>query len=103
MNKELFLNKFSEDEKPLIKKYLSLRETKTENKITIFEPLIKDILEVGNGSIDERTFLNRNIDIPENEIEYLPIRTYKKLVNNVLKFADDEEQEQEQNEDIKKN
>jgi len=103
MNKELFLNKFSEDEKPLIKKYLSLREYKTENKITIFEPLIKDILEVGNGSIDERTFLNKNIDIPENEIEYLPIKTYKKLVNNVLKFADDEEVETDNNEDVKKN
>jgi len=101
---EVFLKKFSRDEISIIKKYLLLREQKKVNEdITIFEPLVKDVLEVGNGSIDEHTFLNRNISIPENEIQYLPVRTYKKLVSDVLGFTEDKEEAQTEEESIKKN
>jgi len=102
-----FLSKFPEDEVTLIKKYLPLRNIRNENEdIIIYEPLVKDILEVGNGTIDEHTFLDKNINIPENEINYLPVNTYKRLVGDVLNFTEDNTDEpvedNSQEDDVKK-
>ena len=103
MEKEIFLGKFSDNEQELIEKYLPLRGKKKIHNITILEPLVKDIVEVSNMSISEKEFLNRNCDMLEEEIDYLPISIYKAMVDEVLSFANDKKENNEEKKDIKKN